>query len=117
MIPSRILSASGMRTSGTLAILLGMVGTPLAQTQISAKGRPSETPQRARIAFSHALPKLDGEHLRAILVEVSYGPGESSPPHSHPCAVIGYVLQGALRTEVSLLDLSHLGLRRDFYWQ
>ena len=33
-------------------------------------------------------------------MEVNYGPGEASPPHSHPCAVIGYVVEGAIRTQV-----------------
>jgi quercetin dioxygenase-like cupin family protein len=56
--------------------------------------------ERARIAFSHALPELDGQHLKATIVEVTYGPGESSTPHSHPCAVIGTMLEGALRTQV-----------------
>jgi len=56
--------------------------------------------ERARIAFAHTLPALDGQHLKVTVVEVNYGPGESSPPHSHPCAVIGYVLKGALRTQV-----------------
>ncbi len=55
---------------------------------------------RSRIAFSHALPRLENAHLEATVVEVSYGPGGSSPPHSHPCAVIGYVLEGALRVQV-----------------
>lgn len=55
---------------------------------------------RDRSVFSGALPKLDGSHLKATIVEVTYGPGESSAPHSHPCPVIGYVLQGALRTKV-----------------
>jgi quercetin dioxygenase-like cupin family protein len=56
--------------------------------------------ERARIAFAHALPELDGRHLKATLVEVTYGPGESSMPHSHPCAVIGTMLEGALRMQV-----------------
>jgi quercetin dioxygenase-like cupin family protein len=56
--------------------------------------------ERARITFSHALPQLDGGHLEVTVVEVTYGPGESSPPHSHPCAVTGYVVKGALRTRV-----------------
>jgi quercetin dioxygenase-like cupin family protein len=50
--------------------------------------------------FSHALPQLDGNHLRAIVVEVNYGPGEADQPHSHPCVVIGYVAQGAIRFQV-----------------
>jgi len=31
---------------------------------------------------------------------VNYGPAEASEPHSHPCAVIGYVVEGVLRTQV-----------------
>ena len=55
---------------------------------------------RERIVLSKSLPKLDGDRLKAVLVEVNYGPGEASLPHSHPCAVIGYVVEGALRTQV-----------------
>jgi len=40
--------------------------------------------ERAAFACSHALPKLDGNHLKATVVEVHYGTGESSPAHSHP---------------------------------
>jgi quercetin dioxygenase-like cupin family protein len=69
------------------------------RVQHPADSSPTKTEQ-ARIAFSHALPPLDGGHLNATIVEVTYGPGESSPPHSHPCAVIGYVVEGALRTQV-----------------
>jgi quercetin dioxygenase-like cupin family protein len=43
---------------------------------------------------------LDGGRLTAKVVEVTYGPGESSPRHSHPCAVIGYVIEGAVRMQV-----------------
>ena len=56
---------------------------------------------RARIVLSRSLSKLDGDRLKAVLVEVNYGPGEASSPHSHPCAVIGYVVEGALRTQVN----------------
>ena len=51
-------------------------------------------------AFSHALPQLDGNHLKATVVEVNYAPGEADTPHSHPCTVIGYVAQGAIRFRV-----------------
>jgi quercetin dioxygenase-like cupin family protein len=54
----------------------------------------------AHVVSSHALPQLDGSHLKVTVVEVSYGPGGSSAPHSHPCPVIGYVLEGALRMQV-----------------
>jgi quercetin dioxygenase-like cupin family protein len=50
--------------------------------------------------FSHSLPQLDGSHLRATVVEVNYAPGEADKPHSHPCTVIGYVAEGAIRFQV-----------------
>lgn len=56
--------------------------------------------ERARVALSHALPQLDGGHLNATIVEVIYEPGESSAPHTHPCPVVGYVVEGTLRTQV-----------------
>jgi quercetin dioxygenase-like cupin family protein len=56
--------------------------------------------EAARIVFTHVLPALDGGRLEAKVVEVTYGPGEWSPAHSHPCAVIGYVIEGAVRMQV-----------------
>jgi quercetin dioxygenase-like cupin family protein len=56
--------------------------------------------QEVRPVFTHALPPLDGGKLQAEIVEVTYGPGESSKQHSHPCAVIGYVIEGAVRMQV-----------------
>jgi quercetin dioxygenase-like cupin family protein len=59
-----------------------------------------ENRERARVAFSHDLPQLNGDKLTVTVVEVNYGPGESSTPHGHPCPVIGYVVAGTLRTQV-----------------
>jgi quercetin dioxygenase-like cupin family protein len=56
--------------------------------------------QEVRPVFMHALPALDGGKLKAQIVEVTYAPGESSAQHSHPCAVIGYVIEGAVRMQV-----------------
>lgn len=53
-----------------------------------------------RLALSHDLPELDGDHLKVSLVEVTYAPGDSSSAHSHPCPVFGYVVEGALRMQV-----------------
>jgi quercetin dioxygenase-like cupin family protein len=68
--------------------------------QVGSSASSNKDSAHARIAFAHALPRLDGTHLKATIVEVTYGPGGSSPPHSHPCPVIGYVIEGALRTQV-----------------
>ncbi|MFN2563657.1 MAG: cupin domain-containing protein [Gemmatimonadaceae bacterium] len=43
---------------------------------------------------------MDGSQLAVKIVEVAYAPDGSSRPHSHPCAVIGHVVEGALRTQV-----------------
>jgi quercetin dioxygenase-like cupin family protein len=73
----------------------------LATTSLAATSAPSPHPDaRARIVFSHALPRLDPVHLKVTTVEVTYPPGGSSAPHSHPCPVIGYVLAGAVRMQV-----------------
>ena len=44
----------------------------------------SRVADRGRIVLSQSLSHLDGDHLKVVLVGVNYGPGEASPPHSHP---------------------------------
>lgn len=61
---------------------------------------PAGKPARTRIALSQALPALDGSHLNARITEVTYEPGGRSPAHSHPCPVMVYVVEGAIRTQV-----------------
>jgi quercetin dioxygenase-like cupin family protein len=77
-------------------LLFAAFGAAPAQTSTST----SQEKARDRIVLSESLPKLKGENLKVTIVEVTYGPGESSPPHSHPCPVIAYVLEGALREKV-----------------
>jgi quercetin dioxygenase-like cupin family protein len=78
----------------------GLAAVHFAPSQQAASNTHSNAKERARIVRTTPLPKVDGDHLKVILVEVRYGPGEASLPHSHPCAVIGYVIAGALRTQV-----------------
>jgi len=98
------MSFSRMRTiRAVVALSVGLSASTLGQTQRnqaqSGTNHPA-TKERSRIAFSHMLPKLDGNRLKATVAEVNYRPGEASPPHSHPCAVIGYVVTGKIRTQV-----------------
>ncbi len=68
-----------------------------------AEGRGGTPPSgggSGRVALTQALPPLNGRALTVTVVEVTYGPGDSSKPHRHPCPVIGYVVQGALRSQV-----------------
>jgi quercetin dioxygenase-like cupin family protein len=55
---------------------------------------------RAKTVFAGTLPGLEGQHLTATLLEVTYPPGGANPAHRHPCPVIGYVLDGAVRMQV-----------------
>jgi quercetin dioxygenase-like cupin family protein len=50
--------------------------------------------------FSQKMPEMNGKNLKVTLVVVNYGPGEVDAPHTHPCAVIGHVARGAIRSQV-----------------
>jgi quercetin dioxygenase-like cupin family protein len=90
----------GMVGRIAVAVLFLLAAGILVRDQLRSATQRAASTERARIVLSRALPKLDGDQLKATLVEVNYGPGESSEPHSHPCPVIGYVVAGALRTQV-----------------
>jgi len=94
------MSAYGMRSRVTAAAACVVAAGFLGWGQARSDMQRQEKSERARIVLAEALPKMDGGHLKATVVEVNYGPGESSAPHSHPCPVIGYVLAGTLRTQV-----------------
>jgi quercetin dioxygenase-like cupin family protein len=95
------MSSFGKRMAmATFIFSSGLVVSHLVWSQGATSGLHGDAKERARIVFSQPLSKLDGDHLKVVLVEVNYGPGEASSPHSHPCAVIGYVVEGTLRTEV-----------------
>jgi quercetin dioxygenase-like cupin family protein len=94
------MSLYGMR-GRSVAAMLGVVAAGfLGWGQARSDIQHAEKSERARIVLAEALPKMHGEPLKATLLEVNYGPGESSAPHSHPCPVIGYVVAGTLRTQV-----------------
>jgi quercetin dioxygenase-like cupin family protein len=80
----------------------------------SQSGAPLDA--RTRIVFSHALPALDPSHLQVTTVEVTYPPGGSSTPHSHPCPVMGYVLKGAVRMQVKG-DAEHIYRAGDSFYE
>jgi quercetin dioxygenase-like cupin family protein len=79
---------------------LGLATIRLALTQPALVFPDNHPKERARVVLSQQLSKMDGNHLTVSLVEVNYGPGEASAPHSHPCAAFGYVVAGNLRTQI-----------------
>jgi len=75
----------------TRRLLIGSTTTFLAQLV---------TASSTKSAFIHDLPNLTMKDWQATAVEVSYGPGESSPAHRHPGITIAYVLEGEIRSKV-----------------
>jgi quercetin dioxygenase-like cupin family protein len=90
---------------------------PAALIAIQATSPTLSSPPGAQVrpVFSQALPRLDGSQLKVTTVEVTYPPGGSSAPHSHPCPVIGYVLKGAVRMQVKGGELSTYTAGDSFY--
>ena len=70
---------------------------------ISGTGSGVAADKNAKITlvYEHALPNVPGKSVKGVLVE--YGPGGSSPAHTHPKSAFIYatVLEGAIRSSVN----------------
>jgi quercetin dioxygenase-like cupin family protein len=75
------------------ALIVGTIGVDSA---IAADKKAKTT-----LVYEHALPNVPGKSIKAVLVE--YGPGGSSPAHTHPKSAFIYatVLEGAVRSSVN----------------
>jgi len=67
--------------------------------RVFARSRPAGAASRPLV--THAVPALTGPTLQMQVVEVSYEPGGWSESHRHPCPVVGYVLEGAVRMQLA----------------
>jgi quercetin dioxygenase-like cupin family protein len=70
----------------------GLLVPHILQAQAPATG--------PKVVFQHDVPDITLKGWSATAVEVSYGPGESSPAHRHPGITIAYVLEGEIRSKV-----------------
>jgi quercetin dioxygenase-like cupin family protein len=79
-------------------LVSGILLATLALTPASARD-PARS--KVTVVFDHALPNVPGKSMRGVLVE--YGPGGSSPAHTHPHSAFIYatVLEGAVRSKVN----------------
>ena len=75
------------------ALIVGTIGVGSA---IAADNNAKVT-----LVYEHALPNVPGKSVKGVLVE--YGPGGSSPAHTHPKSAFIYatVLEGAIRSSVN----------------
>lgn len=92
--------SSGVHASSAWILFGAVLGGAMFTAHVVSGSVRRQSSERARVVLTHVLPPLEGSHLKATVVKVHYGPGESSPQHSHPCPVIGYVVQGAYRSQV-----------------
>ncbi len=72
----------------------------ISATGIS-QGIAADNDAKVTLVYEHALPNVPGKSIKAVLVE--YGPGGSSPAHTHAKSAFIYatVLEGAIRSSVN----------------
>jgi quercetin dioxygenase-like cupin family protein len=67
----------------------------------ASAGDVSSDRANVTLVYDHELPNVPGKSIRGVLVE--YGPGGSSPGHTHPSSAFIYatVLEGAIKSRVN----------------
>jgi len=95
-----------------LALLVMSAAINLGAQSSSNSGANATGPRQG---YSHEVPAMDGNHLRVFVRDIEVAPGEASPPHSHPCAVIGHVAAGAFRHKVKGETEAIYKAGEDFY--
>jgi quercetin dioxygenase-like cupin family protein len=62
---------------------------------------PKSKNAKVTLVYEHELPNVPGKSIKGVLVE--YGPGGSSPGHTHPKSAFIYatVLEGAISSQVN----------------
>ena len=66
-----------------------------------SSAKAADNNAKTTLVYEHALPNVPGKSIKSVLVE--YGPGGSSPAHTHPNSAFIYatVLEGAIRSSVN----------------
>src|SRR5260370_21050456 len=96
---------------GSLVKKLGLCAAGLLFPALAcAQQRETVTPQ-----FSHVLPNAPGKSL--IAVTVDYPPGAKSAPHTHAKSafIYGYVVSGAIRSQIHDQPANHYRTGEAFF--
>jgi quercetin dioxygenase-like cupin family protein len=82
-------------------MLTRLAGGIFLATLALASAWADDPDRKVTVVFDHALPNVPGKSMKGVLVE--YGPGASSPAHTHPASAFIYatVLEGAVRIQVN----------------
>ena len=81
----------------TLALEAGLAGCTTADRS-AAGGSPAPGKTAVRTVLTQAIPEDAGREARVL--EVVYPPGAASAPHRHPGAVIAYVAEGEVVSQL-----------------
>lgn len=88
------------------ALIIGMIFAilviaPVSYAEQTAADQSTHHEIMRRTLLTQALDaKIDGKEAQVIMLELTYPPGNSSPPHHHTGPVLVYVLEGALKSQV-----------------
>jgi quercetin dioxygenase-like cupin family protein len=107
---------TSLRTCTAIAVSLGCSVFGSSQRPRLPTSNHFQSDAAAKTStFTESLPSLQGDRLKVSLVEVTYAPGGSSPPHSHPCPVVGHVIEGRVRMGVKGEPARTYGVGESFY--
>ena len=96
------LATGAIRVPAPVALVaLVLIGFWAVSTRQDPVSTPETPPPRrsgelARYPLTGSLEGFD-----AVLVELTFAPGASAPEHRHPGFVLGYVVEGRMRTAVN----------------
>lgn len=89
-----------MISSSRPIVLAGVGIVALLFYRTVASALTQQPPVRNGLAFDQALPEMDGKKLIMKVADIHVAPGAKSRPHTHGCAVVVYVVSGAMRMQV-----------------
>jgi len=89
--------------------IIAAVIEPLCMTSASA----GSSQDVVEPITSHALPNVPGK--RVTVVRVFYGPGGSTPPHTHSGSVTAYITKGEIRSQLNGGPVETFGVGQSFF--
>jgi quercetin dioxygenase-like cupin family protein len=94
-----------MKTTVLALAAWAVLAAPTTHARGTQTGQAARLPgakdAKVTLVYQHALPGQPGKSVKGVLVE--YGPGGSSPPHTHARSAFIYatVLEGEIRSQVN----------------
>jgi quercetin dioxygenase-like cupin family protein len=80
---------------------IAVLATAVLSPQLALASDVAKGAAKISVVFDQPLPNVPGKSMKGVLVE--YGPGGSSPAHTHPNSAFIYatVLEGAIKSKVN----------------